>query len=677
MNKKRVTLFLSLLLVLSFVLSACQSAATETPTEAPAEETEAAAPEETEATTEEESSEETPEEATETESGDAGSLDVYRVAILADMTSSNVWNLFGPGASTYNYVVQAGYWPTLYGLSDQRYDLIPFLAADFASPVEEEGEFYVSTVTLKENYLWSDGTEVTAEDLAFTAQVITDFQLGGNWSYWVNGVDRIEAVDAKTAKIYYTIKPGLANHEYGVLQDVIVQKAYWEPKLAEAYAALSAVEDLDPESEEYATAMAEAQQVIFSLEAESEPISGAYRFSQWEVGAFIENAQFEDYFHKGTLIELYEDGTYREVKGDEWEFTAFGEAEGEPYLSFENGPHAKAVVYSIYSQDAAVLALLNGEVDYIYNPNGYGPGLRAQLDGNADVDVVENARLGFRYMAFNFRNAPMDDIAVRQAIACMIDKDFLTQNVLQGAALPVYTPVPSGQPFWYNPDVPVLCDGLTEQERMEWAVNRLKEAGYTWDVEPSWNEARGGSIEWGEGLMMPDGEYVPELLLLAPSPGYDPLRATAGVLIEQWAGMIGFPIRAKLTNFNNILNETLGGGANYDMVIAGWGLTQFPDHMCDFFLVEFGTETFAFTGYSSDRLLELCTEFKSTSDLDRAQELGYEMQTILATELPYLFLFDTPVQDAYNISNIAYPYTDLLGGIENLYGMQINVHSAE
>ncbi len=65
-------------------------------------------------------------------------LDVYRIAMLADMTSSNVWNLFGPGASTYNYVVQAQYWPTLYGTGDQRLDLVPFLAADFASPSKKK-----------------------------------------------------------------------------------------------------------------------------------------------------------------------------------------------------------------------------------------------------------------------------------------------------------------------------------------------------------------------------------------------------------------------------------------------------------------------------------------------------------------------------------------------------------
>jgi ABC-type transport system substrate-binding protein len=154
------------------------------------------------------------------------------------------------------------------------------------------------------------------------------------------------------------------------------------------------------------------------------------------------------------------------------------------------------------------------------------------------------------------------------------------------------------------------------------------------------------------------------------------LRATSGVLIEQWASSIGFPVRAQLTNFNNILNETLGGGGNWDMSIAGWGLTQFPDHMCDFFLEEWGGD-FAFTGYTSDRLSALCADFKSTNDLDYAKELGYEMQTILATEIPYMYLFANPVQDAYNVSNVAYPYLEVLGGLENLYGMQLNVYSAD
>jgi hypothetical protein len=42
-----------------------------------------------------------------------------------------------------------------------------------------------------------------------------------------------------------------------------------------------------------------------------------------------------------------------------------------------------------------------------------------------------------------------------------------------------------------------------------------------------------------------------------------------------------------------------------------------------------------------------------------------------------MYLFANPVQDAYNVSNVTYPYLEVLGGLENLYGMQLNVYSAD
>jgi ABC-type transport system substrate-binding protein len=667
MSRRR---FFVALLVLSLVLAACKSEAPEEPA--------APVPEEPAVVAPEEPAVEDPavEEPVVEEPVDAAAMDVYRIAILSDITSSNLWNLYGPGASAWNYVVQVQYWPGLFTLSDHRYDFVPQLASEYGSAIEQEGEFWVTTIPLKEGFLWSDGSEITADDIAFTWQVVNDFGLSGNWDYSIDELNRIEAVDSKTVKFYYNEKPGLAIHEFGLLQNPVVSKSYWEPKLEEAYSALEDLSAHDPDSEEYIAGLADAQSILYGVEAEGEPVYGAYMFEKWEVGAFVENTANGLHFYKGVVTEEYDDGTYRESLEGKYELQAYGEAEGDPALTIEYGPNAGSVLYSVYSQDAAVLALLNGDVDYIYNPSGYGPGLKAQLESNAEVSMVENPRNGWRFMGFNFDTPPMDDIAVRQAITCMIDKEFLTQSVLQGAVFPAYTPVPEGLAFWYNPDVTRICDGFSEQERMEWAIERLSGAGYSWDVMPTWNEARGGSIDWGEGLKMPDGSYVEELLLLAPSPGYDPLRATTGVLIEQWAGMIGFPIRAQLTNFNNILNETLGGGGNFDMVVMGWNLTTYPDHMCDFFLDSYGGP-FAFTGYASEELMSMCVEFKASTDLEEAKLLGYEMQELLATELPYTYLFANPVVDAYNITAAQFPFTDVLDGIEGLYGMQNIVNSPE
>jgi ABC-type transport system substrate-binding protein len=638
------------------------------PTTAPAEPTTAPADE----PTDEPADEPTDEPAAEPTDEPVAATMPYRIAILSDMTSMNVWALYDPDASTWNYTVQTLYWPTLFGLSDQRFDFIPFIAADFATPLEQEGDFWVSTVPIKEGVLWTDGTEVTAEDVAFTAEIALGFDLSGNWlAYDSDYLDHVEAIDPYSAKFVYHTKPGLARHEFGSLQGPIVNKAFWEPKLGDALAKLEEANALDPEGEEYPVVLGEAQEILFSLDPTGEPTAGPFIFSKWEVGAFVENSANSDYWQKGAIAEEYANGAYREYKEGVYDFAAYGDPTGDIDLSLEYGPHFPATIFTIYSQDAAILALQNGDVDFAQNPNGWGMGLQAQLGGDPNITTVTNANNGFRYLTFNMDRPPLDDIALRQAVNCMIDKEFLTQNLMQGLAIPVFTPVPEGNAFWFNPNVTRFCEGLTAQERLEWSVNRLREAGYTWEVEPSWNEERGGSVEWGEGLTLPDGTPFPEMELLAPSPGYDPLRATAGVYIEQWMNQLGMPVKAELTNFNNILTAWFDED-DYDMFILGFGLTIYPDYVCDFYYP--GT-SWNNAKYNNEEFAALCDEFYASDNLDEARAMNFELQDMLANDLPHIFLFTTPYVDVYRNDTIQFPFTELLGGLGA--GQQTIVKSTE
>ena len=91
----------------------------------------------------------------------------------------------------------------------------------------------------------------------------------------------------------------------------------------------------------------------------------------------------------------------------------------------------------------------------------------AQLSPNPNVSIVTNVANGFRYLSFNFNRPALAEKALRKAIACVIDKQFLTQSVLQGAAIPVNTIVPESNAYWYNPNVPLYCEGLDTKGRME------------------------------------------------------------------------------------------------------------------------------------------------------------------------------------------------------------------
>ncbi len=645
----------SLLLSLSMLFTACQE--TTPPVETP-QETEVA----TEVVSEPASGEAAEAPSTEPLAvAEPGKGDVLRFAVLEDMTSTNVWALFDDADSSYwNHAVQGSYWPTLFKLSDQRYDFIPSLAADFPSELTEEGEFWVATVQLKEGLTWSDGSALTAVDVAFTANTALFFHLGLNWNsaYDPSYLDRVEASDAQTVKFYFNQKPGLSRWQYGALQGPIVSKTYWEPKVADAVELMTGVQDMDPSSEEYLARRSEAVEILQGLENTGEPIAGPFMFNRWEVGAFSENVVNPNDYFAGVQVEEYANGAYREFVDDQYDFSAYGEASGDKILEFTVGPYFLSTLYSLYDQDAAILALRNNDVDFYLSPNGLSRGFLAQLQEDRAITTVENEQNGFRYMAFNHARPHLADPVLHQAVACMIDLEFLTEQLLQGQALPVYTAVPPANGFWYKPDVTRFCAGFDSQARMVEAVRLLKEAGYSWDVEPAWNEARGGSVDFGQGLMLPDGSPFPPIKLLAPSAGYDPLRATAGVFIEQYMRQLGIPVQAELTNFNNILTAVYETG-EYDVFILGWTLPTFPDYICDLFVS--GNPY----NYTSAVLDEKCNAFYSEAEVEAARDLAFDIQEILANDLPYIYLFTTPVYDAYR--NVTYPYTNILDGIGSGY----------
>jgi peptide/nickel transport system substrate-binding protein len=149
------------------------------------------------------------------------------------------------------------------------------------------------------------------------------------------------------------------------------------------------------------------------------------------------------------------------------------------------------VVFSIYgSQDTAILALRQGDVDFVLNSLGFQRGLADQIRADPNLTVLENPTNGFRYLSFNTRRMPMNDCSFRQAVAVLIDKEFVTQTILQGVAFPLYAFVPEANAAWFSDEAPQLGAGLSRADRTNLALEILQNAGYTWegDVVPAWDE---------------------------------------------------------------------------------------------------------------------------------------------------------------------------------------------
>ncbi|HID53980.1 MAG TPA: hypothetical protein EYP41_18330, partial [Anaerolineae bacterium] len=534
--------------------------------------------------------------------------DNYTIGIFEDPLTTNYWSYLGPNNSVWTAYIMDGVAPSLYTLSDQRFDFVPALAKDLPPEPEQEGDLYTITVEMLEGATWSDGEPITANDVAFTVNTSLDLVLTGNWPaiYRPEIIDSVEVIDDYTVKFYFTDIPGLAQWQYAAAQGPILPEHIWGPVVEEAKTFIADVTEPEMERPEdceaedlsdddkaaceawgtYDEAFENARETLYGAEAPSNVVGGGYTTDQFEPGAFVQRTMNENYFFAGAQIVESDDGQWMQTLADGTTRSYYGDGSGEVTLEYTGGPYSPNVIFSLYGdQSAAFLALANGEVDYVLNPLSLARGLREQAEQGEGVVTYTNPDNGLFYLAFNMRKEPYSLPEFRQAVDILTDKEFVADSVLQGSIDPTYSVVPPGNVFWFNDEVTSENIGLSRGERLDKAIQVLKDAGWTWETEPEWdreNDPNAENVVPGTGLRMPNGELMPETTILGPGPAYDPQRASFNQWISEWLREIGMPVQSELTGFNTILNPVFVD-ANFDMYILGWGLGIYPDYLCDFF----------------------------------------------------------------------------------------------
>ncbi|HEY5119589.1 MAG TPA: ABC transporter substrate-binding protein [Anaerolineales bacterium] len=608
---------------------------------------------------------------------------VFKVGISEDLTTTNFWQANGPDNTVWNAYVLLPMRIALYTLSDQTNQIVLQAAADWATPLIPEGEKWSQTIPLKKGITWSDGQPFTAKDAAFTINTVLKFGLfSGNWQAWVdyNYVDSAVVTDDYTLKIVYHAKPGIARTDWGVLQLPILCEHFWSSKIAGAAKPLEglvrpAADAPQADQDAYQAKVSDAQKALFAIDPVGEPLAGSFLFSKWEKGAYAQSAANSKYFFSGAEIVEYANGAYHESKANVYDFKAYGDLTGDKILDYKSGPFVQSVQYIIYSdQNAALLALQKGEVDYVLNPSGLPKGLADQMKTDPKVNVIQNPSLGFRYLAFNLRRQPMGDAAFRQAFATLIDKEFVTRSVLQGVAYPLNSFVPVSDTAWYSDQVTKWGynadgSGMSREQRVNAAIDILAKAGYTWEDgrQPAWDPDNLQVVPGG-ALLMPDGNPVPALELLAPSPSYDPMRATFAIWIETWANEMGIPVKAKLTGFNVIINQVFSK-QDFDIYILGRNLSIFPAYLRDFWSsdqAQMGGNNAG--GYISKVFDTLSGELLQCESYDTCRGIANQIQELVANDVPWIALFDTGIYEAYS-NRLTFPYTATLGGLQQVDGM--------
>ena len=277
-----------------------------------------------------------------------------------------------------------------------------------------------------------------------------------------------------------------------------------------------------------------------------------------------------------------------------------------PEYTGANKPATPNFLVQYFEQASALkLAIEQGDVDVAYR--SLSPtDIEALRTGGNGVKVVDGAGTEIRYIVFNVKKKPVDNVAVRQAIAQVIDRQAITDGIYKGTATPLYSTVPAAFPG---------------------AKESFKEA--YGDPDP----AKAKALLEEAGVQTPvelDGWYTPT--------HYGPVEVDLwNELKRQLEGSGLFKVNLDSTEWDQYKDEAFEKGTYYF-----YGLGWFPDYPdADNYLSPFMRDGgFFVNGYSNEKVnAALDAELESDDPAEREEQFGI-VQDIQAEDVPVIPLWE-------------------------------------
>jgi ABC-type transport system substrate-binding protein len=525
----------------------------------------------------------------------AEAASIIKIGLLEEPRTLNIWL----ASDTWSIRVLGRIYQPLYMREPKNLKLVPWLAKK--EPVYDAASLSY-TVRIRPAK-WSDGSELTSEDVAFTGNLIKEFKIPRHYSKW-KFIKKIETVDKHTVKFFLDRPKAIFLTR--TLTTPIVQKKEWSEVAKEAR-----------QSEKPLTQ-------LLNYRVEKPVGAGPFVLKQWKQGAYLFLEKNKHFFGQG-----------KKMGG---------------YLL---GPHIDGMILKIFgTSDAAILALKKGTIDMFWW--GIQPGYLKDLRKNKNIQVFFNEKSALYYLGFNLRKRPFNDVNFRHAVATLIDKDFIMTRVLQGYAIKMHSIVPPGNTFWHLPNVDKYGEGLNTEERIRKAYEILRKTGYTWNVPPV-------------GIMMPDGRPVESFTILTPPSDYDPHRAMAGMMAQEWLRKIGIPATSKPMAFGSLIQQ-VKARHRFALFVLGYGrLSLDPDYLRNFFhSINDKSRGWNMSGYKNPDFDRIADESSSTMDVEKRKDLIWEMQRIIMRDIPYFPLYNPKLVEAVRTDKFA-GWVEMLGGIGNTW----------
>lgn len=276
-------------------------------------------------------------------------------------------------------------------------EYVPWLARSYS--VDEDA----ITIELRPNQRWHDGTELTAEDVAFTYRFCEDTSLGGadtpvpapRFRQQTSLVRDATALNQRTVEIQ--LEPTRASLAPSALTVPILPRHRWESRSSFEH--------------EYFTK-------AITATVESPIGSGPLRFGSAESGQSVTLQRYQDHFLRTTsslpdALEPFDGGPAYET------------------LAAEGAPNIGVVLDDIAD---GTVDVLDGTI-----PVADVPAARDR----SDVRVLESPTPSYYVLAMNARRYPLSNYAFRRALGRLVDRGHVVEDLFDGVASATESPLHS------------------------------------------------------------------------------------------------------------------------------------------------------------------------------------------------------------------------------------------
>lgn len=317
------------------------------------------------------------------------------------------------------------------------------------------------------------------------------------------------------------------------------------------------------------------------------------------------------------------------------------------FVTNENfwGPDTAIKTVEFVPVSDELIAFEQGDIDF----TGITPDVLGRFESDSDVRIVQQPAFWAYQFYFNMNKCPeLGDKKVRQAFAYAIDRNELIEKIARGAGKPGNMGILPEDHIWYNPDQPAYSYDPEKAKEL------LDEAGWT-DTD-------------GDGIRDKNGEKLSYTL----TTGED-TQVRIAEIIKERLGEVGIDVQVQALESRSRDANLVSG--DFELLIngyGGWG--QDPDFLRSRYCVyESGSGGNAVSsgaeswGYNNEELNKLGLLQLQELDEDARKDLIYQMQEILADDVPAIPLYYTTSYDAWRISDY--------DGWMNMYDHHARTHS--